>query len=62
VLSGGQTITREDDRTRARLGLEYKSGDNTKLFARYDYYDNDSNIDEQIYERNLYSIGLKHTF
>ena len=62
VLSGGQTITREDDRFRARLGLEYKSGDKTKLFARYDYYDNDSNIDEQIYERNLYSVGVKHTF
>jgi hypothetical protein len=61
-LSGGGRITREDDRFRTRLGLEYKSGDQTKLFARYDYYDNDSNIEEQIYTRNLYSFGLKHTF
>lgn len=62
VLSGGETITREDDRFRARLGIEYKTTDNTKLFGRYDYYDNDSNIESQIYTRNLYSVGVKHTF
>ena len=62
VESGVTTITREDDRFRARLGVEYKQTDQTKLFVRYEYYDNDSNIDSQIYTRNLYSFGLKHTF
>lgn len=61
-LSGAQTITREDDRFRVRFGVEYKSADKTKIFALYDYYDNDSNIDEQIYTRKLYSIGVKYTF
>jgi hypothetical protein len=62
VLSDGSTITREDDRFRARVGLEYEFADNTKVFGRYDYYDNDSNFESKVYTRNLYSIGVKHTF
>jgi len=61
-LSGGGTITREDDRFRARLGVEYKQTDKTKLFGRYDHYDNDSNIDSRSYTRSLFSVGVKHTF
>lgn len=62
VMSDGTTITREDERFRARLGVEYEFADKTKLFGRYDYYDNDSNIDSKIYTRNLYSVGIKHSF
>ena len=62
VESGVTTITREDDRFRARLGVEYKYADKTKLFGQYDHYDNDSNIDSRDYERDLFSVGVKHTF
>jgi len=53
-------LTREDDRFRARLGVEYKYADKTKLFGRYDYYDNDSNIGSQSYTRSLISVGVKY--
>jgi len=61
VVSGVTTTTREDDRFRVRLGIEYKQASKTKLFGQYDYYDNDSNIDSQSYERNLISVGIKYT-
>lgn len=61
VLSDGTTITREDDRLRTRLGVEYKQTSKTKLFGRYDYYDNESNIDSQSYTRNLISVGVKYS-
>ncbi len=54
-------LTREDDRLRARLGVEYKYADKTKLFGRYDYYDNDSNIGLQSYTRSLISVGVKYS-
>jgi len=62
LFSDGSTETREDDRLRTRLGINYKLTDKTKLFGRYDYYDNDSNIDARSYERNLYSVGAQLTF
>lgn len=62
VFSNGTSKTREDDRFRARLGLEYKLASRTKLFGRYDYYDNDSNINTRSYERNLFSTGIQHSF
>jgi hypothetical protein len=62
LFSDGTTKTREDDRFRSRLGIEYKLADKTKLFGRYDYYDNDSNIDTKSYTRNLISTGVQLTF
>lgn len=62
LFSGGSTKRRDDDRFRARLGLEYKLGDKTRLFGRYDYYDNNSNINTYSYTRNLVSFGVQRTF
>jgi len=62
ILSDGSTTTREDDRFRSLLGIEYKLTGETKLFGRYQYYDNDSNIDGRSYERNLVSVGAQLTF
>lgn len=58
----GTTKTREDDRLRTRLAIEYKLASKTNLFGRYDYSDNDSNIDSRSYTRNLVSVGVKQTF
>jgi len=62
VFSDSSTQTRKDDRFRSRLGLEYNLTKETKLFGRYDYLDNDSNIDSRSYDRDLISIGAQLIF
>jgi len=62
LFSDGSTKTRDDDRFRARIGINYKVASKTKLFGRYDHFDNDSNIDSRSYERNLVSVGVTQTF
>lgn len=61
VLADSTTITREDDRLRTRLGVEYKQSNKTKLFGRYDYYNNDSNTDSRSYKRSLISVGINYS-
>lgn len=60
-LADSSTITREDDRLRTRFGVEYKQTKKTKVFGRYDHYDNNSNTDSRSYKRSLISVGLKYS-
>lgn len=62
LFSNGSSKTRDDERFRARLGIEYKYTGKTRFFGRYENFNNDSNIDTYSYDRNLISVGIQHTF
>lgn len=52
-------LTRNDDKLRAGLGVDYLLNRNFALGLGYDYTDNDSNVAGNEYERNV--VGLKLT-
>lgn len=53
---------RDDDRLRAKLGVNYELSKKLELFADYKYTDNDSNIDRYEYERNEIGVGVNYLF
>ena len=61
-VSGGMSTQRDDERFRAKATLKYKLDNKTKLFADYNHFDNDSNIDTFTYKRNVASVGVSHFF
>jgi len=56
------SVRREDDRFKAKLGLNYEYNRNVELYADYSYTNNDSNIDINEYERNTISMGVNYLF
>ncbi|WP_193165108.1 tetratricopeptide repeat protein [Microbulbifer hainanensis] len=52
------TVTREDERLRSTLGASYRLTSNWNLGFRYQYTDNDSNLPEERYSRNLYLLDV----
>ena len=61
-VSGGMSTRRNDERFRAKATLKYKLDTKTKIFADYNHFDNDSNIDSFTYERNIVSVGISRFF
>jgi len=62
VLADGRRIDREDERLRARLGVDYRLSPTWEIGADYSRTDNDSNVEENDYDQNLVSFGVTALF
>ena len=61
-ISSGVSTRRNDDRFRAKAGLNYQIARKTDVFVNYMHTDNESNINSFDYERNEVSVGVNYLF
>ena len=56
------TADRTDNQWKLTLSADYRFDRTLKLFARYQYTDNDSSMDRYVYEKSVFKVGLRKLF
>ncbi|WP_175452454.1 tetratricopeptide repeat protein [Thiohalomonas denitrificans] len=62
VLADNSTVRREEDRYRADFRLSRRLDKTWRIVSRYEFTDNQANLDRYDYTRNLYAVNLTAAF
>jgi hypothetical protein len=61
-FDASETVDRSDNQWKLALSVDYRFDRTLKLFAKYQYTDNDSSIDRYVYDKSVFKVGLSKLF